>query len=394
MSGTHRSHLLSLVWILALAVLLTACGGQSSDDTATDDTTAAATDTDDDAATQEANEDEEPETVIPVEVMPLHRGDVFAAYTSSGSLEAFEEATVVAKVGGEVLQIFVEEGDKVEAGQVLARLDGERLKLELEQSRANLAKLEQEHQRNVELHERGLVAANAFETIKYDLDALRAAFRLAELQYRYTAIRAPFTGVISSRDIKVGNTIQANEATFRLTALDPLVAYLFIPEREYGRISANQSVSLQIDAMPGDDFVGRVARISPTVDAESGTFKATIEVTDESGRLKPGMFGRFAVIYDTQANALLLPQDALIETTSSTSVFVVDEEGIARRVEIETGYTWKDEVAVLSGLEDGARVVVVGQMALTDGTKVRVIGSPESETSRLADATVTADSKG
>ena len=268
MSGTYRSHLLSLVWILVLSVLLTACGGQGSDDAAADDTTAAATD--EDPATEDAAEDEEPETVIPVEVMSLHRGDVFAAYTGSGSLEAFEEATVVAKVGGEVLQIYVEEGDKVEAGQVLARLDGERLKLELEQSRANLAKLEQEHERNVELHERGLVASNAFETTKYDLDALRAAFRLAELQYRYTAIRAPFTGVISSRDIKVGNTIQANEATFRLTALDPLVAYLFIPEREYGRIAANQAVRLRIDAMPGESFEGEIARIAPTVDAESG----------------------------------------------------------------------------------------------------------------------------
>ena len=106
------------------------------------------------------------------------------------------------------------------------------------------------------------------------------------------------------------------------------------------------------------------------------------------------MFGRFAVIYDTQANALLLPQDALIETSTSTSVFVVDSDGVAHRKYVETGYTWQNEVAILSGLEDGERVVVVGQAALKDGSKVRVVGEPVPEQSRLAETRTPGNSKG
>ncbi|MEL6869717.1 MAG: efflux RND transporter periplasmic adaptor subunit [Pseudomonadota bacterium] len=353
-----------------LSSLLIACGGQGQgSDQANDD-----------SAEQQANDDGEdkPDALIPVEVVDVSRGDVFAAYTGSASLEAFEEATVVAKVGGEVRSILVEEGDVVERNQVLARLDGDRLRFQLQQSEANLRRLEQEYQRNVELADRGLVAASAFETTKYELDGLRAAYELAKLEYAYTTIRAPISGVIASRDIKVGNTIDPNAPTFRLTALDPLVAYLFIPEREFGRIKAQQPVSLTIDALPEQQFQGVIARISPTVDPESGTFKATVEVVDQQGQLKPGMFGRFAVIYDEQKDALLLPRDALIETTNGDSVYIV-AEGVASRVPVTTGYAWEDDVAILEGIDDSARVVIVGQGALKTGSKVRVIGDPEPE---------------
>ncbi|MEL7310178.1 MAG: efflux RND transporter periplasmic adaptor subunit [Pseudomonadota bacterium] len=370
---TSRTTNLTFLLSIVLLGLLAGCADQSTDDDAAAQT--AETETAAEDSTTENGEDEDA-PVIPVEVIDIERGDVFAAYTGAASLEAFDEATVVAKVGGEVRQILVEEGDRVKRGDVLARLDGDQLRLELEQSRANLAKLEQEYNRNLELHERGLVAASAFETTKFDLDALRAANKLAELQYRYTTIRAPIDGVVSQRDIKVGNTIAQNASTFRITALDPLVANLFVPEREFGRIAAEQQVKLSIDALPNETFDGVIARISPTVDAESGTFKATVEIEDDSGRLKPGMFGRFAVIYDRQVDALLLPQDALIETQSGKIVYIVDA-GVAKRVGVTTGYSWENDVAVLDGLSDGARVVVVGQAALRDGSKVRVIGDPE-----------------
>lgn len=357
--------------LLLITLLLAACGSDQSSDSDAGEQTSENTD-----GSESENEDKEEETLIPVEVIDVTRGDVFAAYTGSGSLEAFEEATVVAKVGGEVRSILVEEGDVVKRNQVLARLDGDRLRLQLEQSKANLGRLEQEYQRNVELHERGLVAASAFETTKYELDGLRAAYELAKLEYAYTTIRAPISGVISQRDIKVGNTIDPNAPTFRLTALDPLVAYLFIPEREFGLIKANQDVSLTIDALPGQEFVGTVARISPTVDPESGTFKATVEVNDAQRQLKPGMFGRFAIIYDAQRDALILPRDALIELTSGTSLFAV-EDGKVSRIEVKTGYAWQGNVSILEGIDDSARVVIVGQGALKDGSSVRVIGDEQ-----------------
>ncbi|MEM7762726.1 MAG: efflux RND transporter periplasmic adaptor subunit [Pseudomonadota bacterium] len=368
------SHRLSRFLLILTFGILAACGGGGGDTAAEDDTDVAEANADAD----NTSENQEDEVIIPVEVVNVTRGDVYAAYTGTASLQAFDEAQVVAKVGGEVREILVEEGQYVKRNAVLARLDGDRLRLQLEQSRANLAKLQQEYQRNVELHERGLVAASAFETTKYELDALKAAYNLAKLEYEYTTIRAPITGVVSRRDIKVGNTIDINAPTFTITALDPLIADLFIPEREFGRIAADQSVRMTIDALPDQAFGGTIARISPTVDAESGTFKATVEIKDDGTRLKPGMFGRFAIIYDQQSDKLLLPRDALMESDRQNSVYVVTD-GVANRIDVETGYIWDNQVAILEGIDDTARVVTVGQAALKDGSKVRVVGDPVAD---------------
>jgi membrane fusion protein, multidrug efflux system len=147
---------------------------------------------------------------IPVEVVALERGDVFAIYTGTASLETDHDALVVAKVGGQVVKVFAEEGDRVEKGQVLAQLDGDRLRLDMERALANLRKLEQEYNRSVQLFERGLVSSGAFEDLKYELEALRAIYRLAQLEYSYTDIRAPISGVVAQRHIRVGNTISVN----------------------------------------------------------------------------------------------------------------------------------------------------------------------------------------
>ncbi len=147
---------------------------------------------------------------IPVEVAATNRSDVYAIYSGTASLEAEEEALVIAKVGGEVVAIHVEEGDNVKAGQLLAKLDGDRLRLEARQARANLSKLEQDFARNEDLHDRGLVSAGTFESLRYEMAASRAAYNLASLELSYTEIKAPIDGVIAERFIKIGNTIEAS----------------------------------------------------------------------------------------------------------------------------------------------------------------------------------------
>ncbi|MGD8977587.1 MAG: efflux RND transporter periplasmic adaptor subunit, partial [Gammaproteobacteria bacterium] len=296
----------------------------------------------------------------------------YAVYSGTASLESDEEAEVVAKVGGEVIEIRAEEGDKVKAGQLLARLDGDRLRLEAERSLANLKKLEQEYERNVELHERGLVSSGAFEDIKFELDSLRAAYKLARLELSYTEIRAPIDGVISERFIKVGNTISPNDPVFRITDMDPLLAYLFVPEREFRKLAPGQVAELSLDAIAGLRFRGAILRISPVVDPETGTFKVTIAVPDEEMRLKPGMFGRFQIVYDSRQNVLLLPRAALIEDEGEQFVYVA-EDGSAVRKTVETGYSRGDAVEITAGIGDGEDVIVMGQTGLKDGAAIKVI---------------------
>jgi membrane fusion protein (multidrug efflux system) len=329
----------------------------------------------------EAESGEEESPPIPVEIGEPTRGDVYAMYTGTAPIEAYAEADVIAKVHGEIRELLVEEGDEVTKGQILARLDGDRLRLELNQSEANLRKLQRDYERNVDLKSKGLISEGDFEKIKFEMEALEASFNLASLELDYTQIRAPIDGVIAERYVKLGNTINVGEPAFRVTGLDPLVAYLHVPEREYRHIAAGQPVGIEIDALPGDPIVASVSRVSPIVDPQTGTFKITVEIVDEKRRIKPGMFGRISVVYDVHENALQVPRSALVEETDSLSVFVV-EDGLAIRKFVTTGYGNRGMIEITTGLEEGEQVVTVGQVSLKQDSKVTVIN--QTDTGELA----------
>ena len=314
----------------------------------------------------------EADAAVPVEVQSLRRAAMLAVYSGTAPIEAHEEAEVVAKVGGEVRQIFVEEGDVVKAGQVLARLDGDRLRLDVAQTEANLRKLERDYNRQLELSQKGLVAKGTAENAKFDLDALKASYESARLELSYTQIRAPISGVVSARHIKVGNTIGPNDPTFRVTNLDPLVAYVHVPEKEFRKISAKQTADVVVDALGGERFVGTIARISPTVDPKTGTFRAEVEVPDPSRRLKPGMFARVNIAYERRDDALQLPRNAILDADGEPSVFVI-VNGRAEQRSISTGLVSDGWIEVAKGLKGDERVVVVGQAGLKTGTAVKVV---------------------
>jgi membrane fusion protein (multidrug efflux system) len=352
--------------LLVCTMILAACGDRSAEPT-------------------ETEEDEEETPPIPVETSLPIRGDIYAFYAGTAPIEAFAEADVIAKVDGEVREILVEEGHEVSKNQILARLDGDRLRLELNESSARLRKLQRDYQRNIDLRDKGLISEGDFEKIKYEMDALEASFNLASLELDYTQIRAPISGIVSERYIKLGNTIRTGDALFRVTSLDPLVAYLHVPEREYRQIKAGQPVGIEIDALQGQRIIASVTRISPIVDPETGTFKITIEISDDERRIKPGMFGRIGVVYDHHENALQIPRSAVVEDMGETSVFVV-EDGKAVRRRVATGFGDKGMLEIVDGLTDTDNVVTLGQIGLKNDSKVTVINAPEEEQQVTEDA--------
>jgi membrane fusion protein (multidrug efflux system) len=309
---------------------------------------------------------------IPVEVASPLRGEMRATYSGTATLEAEADAEVVAKVQGELAKLLVEEGDRVRAGDLLAVLDGRQLRLEVAQVEAELAKLERDYRRQIELNEKGLVAAGAFEGLRYDLDTLRARRDLARLQLSYTQIRAPFAGLVAARNVRVGQTVQPGTAMFRVTDPSPLKAQVFVPERELQRLRTGQSAAVQVDAIAGRSFPARVALVSPTVDARTATFKVTVEVDDASAILKPGMFARIGIVFERKQAALQIPRVALVETDGERSVFVV-QKGLARQRSVTTGLTDAGNIEITDGIGEGEQVVIVGQSGLKDGNKVRVV---------------------
>ena len=286
--------------------------------------------------------------------------------------EAEEEALVVAKTGGIVIEVLAEEGKYVEEGQPLVKLDDERLTLELLRAEAALSKLQQDYERNEDLFQKSLISAVEYERVKSDYETQKAARDLAQLEVNYATVRAPFSGIVSERLIKKGNMVATHAPTFRLTDFDPLLAVMHVPERELNKLRKGQRAELRLDALYGEIFPGFIKRISPIVDPTTGTFKVTIEVRDRSKQLKPGMFGRISIVYDTRKDVLLVPKEAILAEDDESAVYVV-RDSLAYRQVVETGYSNDALMEIISGIEAGDVIITTGQNSLRDSSKVEII---------------------
>ena len=339
------------VCVPALALGLAGCGKQSHSST---------------------NGKKDEKLVIPVEIAEVIQGDISAYFTGTATIEAEEETEVVAKVSGVVEKILVEEGAEVRAGAVLARLDDEKIAVQLEQARANLAKLESNYKRNMDLHEKQLISTEVYQQAKYEHEHQKAAYELAELDLKYTSIRTPISGVVSERLVKVGNMILQNQPVFHVSGLNPLIAVLHIPERHLSKLRVGQKAQLKVDALEDDYFTGAIKRISPIVDPATGTVKVTVEAKDPSDRLRPGMFARIEIIYDVHTASTLALKDAIISEDRESCVFVV-QDSVAYRRDVTLGYINTTHVEILQGLVPGDTIVTTGKGSLKDSSTVDIV---------------------
>lgn len=313
---------------------------------------------------------------VAVEAALASRRAVAASYTGSTTLEPRAEAQVVAKTSGVALAVLVEEGQHVQAGQPLVRLDPDRARLSVAQSEAQMRKLENSYHRAEKLVQQQLVSAADVDQLRYDLENARAMYRMATLELSYTTVVAPISGVVASRDIKPGNFVQINSPIIRIVDGSRLEATLNVPEREIAKLKPGQVVSLQVDALPGKQFSGAVDRVAPVVDTGSGTFRVVASFSGDQ-ELQAGMFSRLSINYDQRADALVVPRTALLEDGGKPAVYVV-RDGKAVRTELALGYDDAGFIEVRNGLQLGDEVVIAGKAALREGSAVQVIGKEKA----------------
>ena len=318
-----------------------------------------------------------PVTAVPVEVVEILPGPISAFIETNGTLEAEREVDIVARTGGPLVALNTEEGVQVRAGEVLAQIDELEARAQVEISRVALQDAETAYERAKASLENAIVSQEVYDQAFSAFESAKAQLAGNEIQLGYTRITAPFDGLIIQRAVKFGETVTAGQQLFRISDFDPLLCVIGVPERDLARLSIGQPAILQVEAFPDEEFRGRVLRISPVVDAATGTIRVTLEV-NRQGRLSPGMFAGVRLVTDVREEALIMPKRALSLESLADSVFVV-EDGAAYRRNVTLGYEEDDRVEVTSGLDRGDRVIVVGQDGLTDATPVQILAGPGAE---------------
>jgi membrane fusion protein (multidrug efflux system) len=233
-------------------------------------------------------------------------------------------------------------------------------------------KIDAQLRRKAELYNRKLLAKDEYEDLRMSVAQSKIRWERAQLSLDHAHVKAPVDGVIAQRLVKIGDRVGQSSKLFEMVNLSRLIAYVHVPGQGMQNLTLGQRAMVTTDFLPGSKFEGRILRISPVVDPSSGTFKVTLELAADDRRLRPGMFVSAHIVTATHARAVLVPKRAVVYDDGMAHVFVVTDS-TAKKVRFGIGFDDTDYVEVISGVEKGDMIVIVGQNGLKDQAKVRII---------------------
>ena len=299
-------------------------------------------------------------TIMAASYKDVPQSDVYTA-----NVEAYAKNNIAPQSPSRIQKIYVEVGDFVRAGQIVAKMD----EVSLNQSKLSMANDSLEYSRIKKLYEQGGVS-------KSDFDAMELKYNVTRSQYQNllenTILRSPVSGVITARNYDQGD-MYGGSPIYVVEQITPVKLYVGISEMDYTRVKKNDTVTLTADALPGKTFTGRIARIYPTIDAATHTFTAEVNVANSDRLLRPGMYARVTVNFGSN-HSIVVPDDCVVKQQGSgvRSVFVLQNDNTVKEVVVTLGRHFGTEYEILSGIAEGDKVVVKGQASLKNGSKVNV----------------------
>lgn len=339
---------------------------------------------------------------VPVEVAEVRRGPIREEQRLSGEVIPTYRFVVAPRVPGRLVAVAKRIGDRVTAGEVLARVDDEEYRQDVLEAEADLGttratlaettvQLEQAERdlaRLQTLEERQLISRSEVERARAARDALVSRQKLARAQIEqreaglssarirlgYAALVAPRAGIVAERFADEGTLLAANAPILAVIGVNPALVRATLAERLAARVAVGLTVELEADAHPGTRIAGRVARIAPALDDQTRTAAVEVEADNASLLLRPGMFVRVGLVLAERADAQLVPTAALAARNGATGVFVLDAQGTAVSwVPVTTGIATPALTEVVSPQLSG-RVVTLGHHLLQHGSAVTLAG--------------------
>lgn len=381
---------LVLVTLILFSFIITSCGSKdapantkSDDKSQASDSTAAANDSttakNDSTATK--NDEEKDGESIPVEVMTVQAGEISSFLFFGATIETEEEVDVYPQVSGIIRKIRVEEADDVKKGAVLLELDDDEYRLAANAAKVDYEQAKNEFERKKLIHEKNLISKNEFETARFTMEKAKIGYEQAALTLERCKIKAPIPGVVAERFIKLGDRILTGSKLFHLVNHSKMIATVHVPAKDAQVCKLNQRATLFSDYLPDQKFHGWIKRISPVVNRTSGTVKVTVGLKDGKRMLKAGTFVNVHIITGTHKNVPLIPKNALVYDGEDKFIYVVSDDTLAQRVKLSIGFSDNQNVEPLEKISVGDTIIVVGQSALKDKTKIKIVRLDEKDIS-------------
>jgi RND family efflux transporter MFP subunit len=359
---------------------------------------------------------------MPVEFAEVKRAPVAEHVLVVGNLIGAATVEAAPKVNGRLESVDVKLGDPVRRGQTIAKVEDREIQEQVRQaeatyevSRATIRqreadlKLAQTNlERNRNLLERQLLPRQTYDDTEARYQAALAQVDLSKAQFEAskarldelrinlanTVLKSPVDGFVGKRFLDPGAFISPNSPVLSLVDIRTVRMVANLVEKDVKRVTVGTLAEVEVDAFPGETFTGKVSRVAPVFDPATRTAEMEIEVPNPGFRLKPGMYARVQLTVATRADALVVPANALVTVEGKAGVFVAapaaagartddkttrsdDKTVTARFTPVETGIRDGQQIEIVSGVREGARVVTTGAGAIKDGDRV-VPASAES----------------
>lgn len=310
---------------------------------------------------------------VPVEVTKPQMETLANTLQADGIFLPVKEMFVISETAGRVLETYKNKGEWVTEGDLIAKVDDELLRIELEATQANLAKLRKDQERLANLIEGEAAPKNKIEDLQLGLLAAEAKEKALKKQIANTSIKATMTGTMGLRFIERGSVIGPGIQVAQITNLEKLLLMIKVTERDVLNIRKGQIVKVIADVYPDAQVTGKVTNIGLRAD-NAFNYDVEIEVTNPRNTpMRAGMHAKAMFTFDANRQGLTLPRKAIAGSLQEAKVYVVVQDSLVELRTIRVGGVYHDRVEVLSGLQQDDRVVVTGQLNLSNGAKVQVL---------------------
>lgn len=313
-----------------------------------------------------------------VEVVQVTAPNMGQTLSVTGALKRQREMVMSFRIPGVITQLNVDDGDRVRAGQVLARLDPSAVEARLRQTAADLDRARKDEARYIKLADAGIVSRQRAEAQSAATTSAQAAYDAAAFDRRWASLTAPANGVVLARSAQSGEVVQPGQAVLSLAdEASPLVLRVPLSDRDIGKLALGAVAQITLDALPGQTLQGSVSRIGQRAGAQSGAIDIEITLPARPG-LRSGLIASAQIAASGAAASRpaygRVPAEAILEAEGKKA-FVMrldDKAGVARRTPVVFGGFDGDD-ALIQGLQPNAKVITAGAGFVGDGQKVQVI---------------------
>jgi len=307
---------------------------------------------------------------MPVEVAEVHPRVVRDQFHALGNIGSDENIEVVSELNARVLELPFQEGQRLETGAMIARLDDREFGPEAERSQAERDQAKANLDRKKKLAADGAISPQELEDAQTSLQVAEAVAALARARLEKTLIRAPFPGLVGVRRVSRGAYMREGQVITDLTRVDEMKVTFSAPERYAKALRPGIDVELRTPAFPGEVFVGKLSVVDPVVDPETRTLRLVARIPNQGVRLRPGMSADVSVTLAERSQALVVPDEAVFAQGNQNFVYLVKADSTVALTPVELGTRDSMQVEIVRGIEAGARVIRTGHQKLFPGAKV------------------------